>query len=480
MTGPVKLIDSSVKDEILRFPTVELIRRLFPDVKVGGRSVIRNPLRNDRHPSLSCFRDRAGFQRWKDHATGETGDNIDFFRKVYPDLGYVEAIDRLSLLVLGKSALQDFVPGQSVPVYSQARRQRAVHAGPADEAHVLRIVSDVSFSVGSAPAALVSYTRERGISDVVAGAYFRYVVYENTNRKGRSLIDPSSGLPVVDGDGSLVKDDGRYEAVAMRNDIGGFSLRVPASAGSEGFKGTNMSFVSTFLADGRPFGPEVRFVGRGEGFVTGFGYDEPHRYLSVNRTQGFVGVEPWAVRPAVVFLDAWIGRFIEGRDLKGAEAVLRSLNSPMSVEVDVVEGMFDAVSVIEFEKMAGRGGKPVRDLLVLNSLSNLHWAVPFLSVHGTVRSLLDNDMRSSAGQKAFDVLRERIEAFSSRLGVRCVVRSDSGVFYPCKDINDFLKEKKGFTQPSERQQEQKALSAASPSRRTRKALRESNVRQFKP
>ena len=479
MAGPVKLIDSNIKDEVLRFPTVELIRRLFPGVRLGGRSVVLNPLRNDHHPSLSCFRDRAGFQRWKEHATGETGDNIDFFRKVYPDLGYVEAIDRLSLLVLGKSALQDFVPGQSVPVYSQARRQRMVHTD-SDVAPALRIISDVPYSVGGTPAALISYTRERGISDEVAGAYLRYVVYENANRKGRSVIDRSSGLPVVDGDGTPLMDDGRYEAVAMPNDIGGLSLRVPASGGSEGFKGTNMSFVSTLLSGGRIFGPEVRFTGRGEGFVTGFGYDEPHRYLAVNRTQGFVGVEPWAVRPAVVFLDAWIGRYIEGRDLKGAEAVLRSLNCPVSAEVDVVEGMFDAVSVIEFEKMAGRGAKPVRDLLVLNSLSNLQWAVPFLSVHSTVRSLLDNDMRSSAGQKAFDVLRERVEAFSSRLGVRCSVRSDSRVFYPCKDINDYLKERKGFSQLRGCEAEQKTVFASPVSHRVGKALKESGVRQVKP
>lgn len=483
--GPVKLIDSAVKDELLRFPTVELIRRLFPGVNLGGRSVVRNPLRNDRHPSLSCFRDRLGYQRWKDHATDESGDNIDFFRKVYPALGYVEAIDRLSLLLLGKSAMQDFVPGVSVPVYSQVRRNRPVRAEAArEEAPVLQVVSDEPYGAGATPGHLVTYTRERGISDEVASGYLRYVVYENANRKGRSVVDPESGLPVVGEDGAIVREDGRFEAVALPNDIGGFSLRVPPSPSSQGFKGTNMSFISTLFAGGAPFGAVVRFAGRGDGFVTGFGYDEVHRYLSINQTQGFVGVEPSAVRPAVVFLDAWIGRYLEGRDLRGAEAVLRSLNAPMAGEVDVVEGMFDAMSVIEFERMAGRGARPVRDLLVLNSVSNIQWAVPFLALHGKVNSLLDNDMSSCAGQKAFDVLKERVEAFASRLGMECRVRSDSRVFYPCKDINDFLKKSKGFGSPSP----VKAQSPAAPSvqgeskppvKKLRKPLRD-KMKQFKP
>lgn len=443
--GPVKLIDNRIKDEVLRFPTVELIRRLFPGIRLGGRSVLRNPLRNDRHPSLSCFRDRSGFQRWKDHATGETGDNIDFYRKVYPELGYVEAVDRLSLLLLGKSAMQDFVPGESVPVYSQARRQRPVHVAVQEEAPVLQIVSDMPYGVGTTPAFLIDYTRERGISDEVAAGYFRYVVYENNNRKGLPVMDAGSGLPVVAKDGSIVREEARYEAVAMRNDIGGFSLRVPASECGPGFKGANMSFIATLLAGGLSFGPEVHYVGAGEGLVTGFGYNPQSKYLSVNQTQGFMGVEPWAAAPAVVFLDAWIGRFLEGRELRGAESVLRSLNGPVSAEVDVVEGMFDAVSVIEFEKMAGRGPRPVRDLVVLNSISNINWAVPFLAVHGRVRSLLDNDMSSSAGKKAYVVLKERVEEFSSRLRFMCEVRSDSGIFYPSKDINDYLKACKGFS-----------------------------------
>lgn len=449
MPDRVRLIDNKVKDEVLRYPLVEIIRKLFPDVRVRGRSVLCNPLRDDKHPSLSCFRDYSGYQRWKDHATGESGDNLDFYRLVYPEYGYVEALDRLSFLVLGRSVLADYVPGHSVPFYSEARRVARVHRKEVEDVPALSILSEERYDVSSTPSALVSYVRGRGISDEVGQAFLSYVVYENRNRKGKPLMDSVSGLPVVDASGRILTDPARYEALGMRNDIGGFSLRVPGNGKDAGFKGSNVSFISTFLScgsgDGRCVSP-VSFEGDGEGFVSQFLYDGGRRFLSVNPTQGFSGVEPWAAPAAMVFLDRWIGRYLEGRELKCATAVLGSLNGPLSREVDVVEGMFDALSDIEFERLAGRSARPGRDLVVLNSISNLHWAVPFLSMHGVVRSLLDNDMRSSAGKKAYDLLCAEVESFSGRLGVECSVRSDSGIFYPCKDINDFLKLKKGFVQ----------------------------------
>lgn len=449
MPQPVKIIDFSIKDELLRYPTVELVRKLFPEVSIRRKSVICNPLRSDKHPSLSFFRDYAGHQRWKDQATGESGDNIDFFRKVYPGYDYAEAVNQLSLLVLSRSAYRDYEPGDSLKTYQDMQRGRVRHWAPVDEPPVLSVISDSPYIVDSVPKALVDYTRSRGISDEVAAHYLRYVVYENRNRKGQPLFDVTSGLPVVGADGEPQKDEGRYEAVAMYNDIGGFSLRVPPGASGEGFKGANMSFITTIPSNGDMMLYPVSFVGPGEGYVSGIGYDSLRRYLSVNPSQGFIGVEPWAVRPAVVFLDRWMGRYLEGRELKGAVAVLNSLNVPPTREVDVVEGMFDAVSVIEFERMSGRGIHSSRDIIVLNSISNIQWAVPYLSVHPVVRSLLDNDMRSAAGQKAFDVLRERVSSFSSRLGVNTEVRSDSGVFYPHKDINDFLMVRKGFQQSRE-------------------------------
>lgn len=443
MSGSVKLIDQSVKDSILRFPTVELIRRLFPDVKFRGRSVLCNPLRGEAHASLSCFRGRDGFPHWKDHATGETGDNIDFYRLVCPDKGYVEAVDSLSWLLLGRSALQDVPAGQVVSLSFSPQQRRHVPAREPDP--VLKVVSESPYRSDS-PADLVSYTRGRGISDEVAGVLFRIVRFVNTNREGRFLTDEVTGLPVPDGKGGVLLDSGENVAVAMGNDIGGFSLRIPDTAPCGGFKGTNASFLTTVLADGGAPRSLVRFAGDGDSLVTGFSYDSYSRFLYVNRMQGFTGVEPWAVRFAVAFLDQWTGRYLEGRDLRAAGAVLNALNGPVHRKVTVVEGMFDAASVVELNRLAGRGCTPDGDLVVLNSISNISWAVPFLSMHGEVRSLLDNDICSSAGQKAFAVMQESVRAFAARAGVACCVWSDSPSISPSKDVNDYLRRVKGFAE----------------------------------
>ena len=140
MDRTVRLVDDSVKDEVLRFPTVAMIRKLFPDVKMRGRSVMCNPLRGEKNASLSCFIDRYGYPRWKDHATGESGDNIDFFRKAYPELDYSDAVDRLSWIVLGRSALLDVDPLRERPVFVSPRR-RPVHVKVQEPESALKIVS---------------------------------------------------------------------------------------------------------------------------------------------------------------------------------------------------------------------------------------------------------------------------------------------------------------------------------------------------
>ena len=443
-TGSLKLIDSSVKDSILRYPTVELIRKLFPDVVLRGRSILCNPLRGEKHPSLSCYRSRSGCQMWKDHATGECGDNIDFFRKVYPELGYVEAVERISLLLLGRSALVD-VPAGSTIAFSRLERRPPVHVPVREEPSALRIRTVLPYGKDSGmPEDLVAYTRGRGISDEVAAKYFLYVRFVNTNRAGRTVIDPSSGLPMLGDDGEPLREDGLNDAVALRNDIGGFSLRVPEGNGRDGFKGTNMSFLSTVLADGSAPSSLVKSFGKGDFLVTHFRYDASRRCLFISDTCGFSGVEPHVARFAVAFLDSWTGRFLEGRDRRCAVAVLNALNGPVHRAVAVVEGMYDAASVIELERMSGRGIAPGCDLVVLNSLSNLKWAVPFLAMHGEVNSLLDNDLRSAAGEKAYEVLRQSVESFACRVGVGSRVTSGSGLFYPYKDMNDYVKSLKGF------------------------------------
>ena len=460
MPGDLRQIDESVKDSLLRYPTVELIRRIFPDVRMRGRSVMCNPLRGEHNPSLSCFRDRAGISRWKDFATGETGDNIDFFRLAYPELDYAEAVDRLSTMLLGRSAFADGVS----PVRREPLRQvRAAYASP-EPAYALEIVSDVPFFAPGTPEALIAYSRSRGISDEVLGRYCRSVVFVNTNIRGRMETDPGTGLPLLGRDGRPILCDGRSEAVAIPNDAGGYSLRVPEAGGRRGFKGCDRAFFSTILADGSFPSRNVRFFGEGDNVVRGFVYDAASCVVQVNPTQGFAGVSPWAAHFARPFIGTWDGRRLEGRDLRAAVAVLDGLNGPVNTVATVVEGMFDALSVIEFRRLNGRGSHPGTDLVVLNSLTNLSWAVPFLAMHREVRSLLDNDMRSSAGQKAFSVLREEVSSYSERCGRGCVVRSDSSLFAPHKDMNEYLQAVlRG--EAGEKKKTGRSLRPSSPSRR---------------
>lgn len=443
MPSETRQLDEYVKDTLLRYPTVDLVRLLFPDVRVRGR-VLCNPLRGERNASFSCFRDRQGLSRWKDWATGESGDNIDFFQKVYPGLGYVEAVDRLSGMLLGRSA---FVEGGAAQVPFRPRRPAASpRISAKEEKPVLKIISDVPFFSDGCPSELVDYTRSRGISDEVSARYCRSVVFENTRLNGSVRVDPVTGIPLVGADGAPEVSDGRSTAVAIPNDIGGYSLRVPDQGGRKGFKGCDRAFFSTVLAGGFPPVPVVRFVGRGDALVGGLRYDERSSMLYVNPSQGFAGVKPWAVRFAAPLLETWAGRRIEGRDMRACVAVLNALNGPVHPVVTVVEGMFDALSVIEIERLSGRGPFPGGDLVVLNSVTNIPWAVPFLAMHAEVRSFLDNDLRSSAGQKAFVQMDETVSLYASRCGVACTVRSHSGFFFPHKDVNDYLVASKGRRQ----------------------------------
>lgn len=467
-------LDESIKDRVKRYPTADLIRRLFPDVKMRGRASLCNPLRDDRHPSMSLYVGRDGYPKWKDYATGEFGDNIDFFQKAYPEYTYDQAVDKLAWMLLGMSAYQDpsskdlTLPQRNRLPVSQRVRIPAPEPDP-----VLKIVCNEPLCPATASPDLVSYWRGRGISDIVALSLGRRVVVENGNRKGRVLRDRESGLPIVEKDGTPVLDDGLFEAVGFRNDIGGFSLRVPETKEHDGFKGCDKAFISTVYADGSSPRGLVSFVGEGDGRIQFFRYDESSRYLQVNPSQGFVGVEPYAVRFALPFLNTWSGRFLEGRDRRGAVAVLDALNGPVNTVATLVEGPFDAFSVAELNMMSGGVG-PGTDLVVLNSVSNLFWAIPFLSMHMEVRSLLDNDLKSGAGQRTYSVLEKNVAAYCASCGGICNVRSDSSLIYPYKDVNDYLKFRKGFrssvapAQPDEKKKEDVVTPVAEPVRSRRR------------
>lgn len=76
--------------------------------------------------------------------------------------------------------------------------------------------------------------------------------------------------------------------------------------------------------------------------------------------------------------------------------------APSCREVVVFEGLFDFLSFVERRKSAGVAA-PGSDVCVLNSVSNVRQALPFISAHAAVSLYLDND---EAGRKASVEIRD--------------------------------------------------------------------------
>ena len=455
MGDKVKVIDEAVKTEILEYSTLNLIDRLFPGHPKSRRGVMQSPFRDDKHPSFSCFRGSGGISRWKDHATGESGDNIALYRKLYPDLGYVEAVEGLSQLILGRSAVVDY---ESLPktMYPKAVSRRAVYSRSIEPEResVLKVVSEASLLDKSVPDELRHYWRGRGISDEVISRFCRYVVFENVNRKGMSLIDQGSGLPIVDGDGNPVKDDGLNSAIGLMNDIGGYVFRVPETSHHDGFKGGTSSFVTTILAAGYRVWDysRVQMYGTGDNsvqFTQYQQYGDNVGILYVNPVQGFNGIHPSVSGIAAAFLSEWKDRTLDVRDVKCLCAVFNALNSPVSRKAVVVEGMFDGLSDKELDRMMNREDSD-HDIVILNSIGNIRWSIPFLSLHQQVIIMMDNDLSSNAGQKAYRQLCNDLSAFSAAVGLSPVIVNGSSQFAQYKDLNEALMARKGFPETSKK------------------------------
>ena len=96
-----------------------------------------------------------------------------------------------------------------------------------------------------------------------------------------------------------------------------------------------------------------------------------------------------------------------------------------------------------------------------------------MSAYTEVCSVLDNDLRSGAGQNAFVKMQESIGAFSFRTGKPVSVVSLSGGLAPYKDLNEYLMYRKGFrVEPSFEGVEQGKAAA-------RRGSRKNEVKQLK-
>lgn len=94
--------------------------------------------------------------------------------------------------------------------------------------------------------------------------------------------------------------------------------------------------------------------------------------------------------------------------------------------VMVFEGFMDFLSYLSLKTSPS----PTIDTVVLNSVTNLQKAIPFLQSHRTVHAFLDND---EAGRKAFARLSESLPSSE--------VVDQSGFYPNHKDLNEYWQEK---------------------------------------
>lgn len=417
----------------------DLIRQLFPDCRVRDRGVFGSPFRQDKHPSFSCFVGRGNVWIGKDQATNEVFDNISLYQKAVNEPDYLQALDDLAVLVLRRHAvLQQYGPVAHVERRA-ARLVAPVGAPEKDRESALKVVSVLPLSDSRVPRELVLYWRSRGLSDRNISSTCVYAVIENQNRKGHILMDPSSGLPIVDRNGVEVRDNGLIDGYGIYNDIGGLVIREADKADRKGFKGSTSSFITTIYADGSRPVNAPKFVGFGNNTVQFVKYDAYSRSLSINSAQRFVGVEPSAAKAIIPFVDEWRDVVLNERDIKCISAVITSLNHPVCGFGAVVEGMTDALSLQEIQGMFGRGFQPGVDIIILNSISNIRWARPLMSQECEVRCYMDNDMRTGAGKKASDEFIKKLQEYASKVGNSVRVLSMSEMFKPYNDVNDYLK-----------------------------------------
>lgn len=431
-------IDESVKIAVKQYSMPDLIRRLFPDCKVRDRGVFSSPFREDRHPSFSCFVGRGNVWIGKDQATNEVFDNISLYQKAVNEPDYMQALDDLALLVLGRNAVLRHQGREPRVRRKPVRIIAPIGAPEKDRESALKVVTVLPLTDERVPRELVRYWRSRGLSDRNITSTCVYVVVENRNRKGHILMDATSGLPIVDDNGVEIRDDGIIDGYGIYNDIGGIVIREADKADRKGFKGSTSSFITTIYADGsRPMNAPV-FSGFGDNTVRYARYDAHTRSVSINSAQRFLGVDPAAARAVVPFIEEWKGIVLNERDIKCISAVITALNHPLCGYGAIVEGMTDGLSLQEIQGMSGRGFRPGVDLIILNSISNIRWARPLMSLEREVRCYMDNDIRTGAGMRASDEFTEKLGEFTKKTGTSVRVFSVSDMFKPYNDVNDYL------------------------------------------
>ena len=104
----------------------------------------------------------------------------------------------------------------------------------------------------------------------------------------------------------------------------------------------------------------------------------------------------------------------------------RSLQ-PSSGAVYVFEGFFDFLSLLAIQETEMLDA----DVVILNSINNLHRAIPYFQHHSRIDAFLDND---NAGRSCLETMRNTLP------GIAVVDRSQ--LYHEYKDLNEYLIAKK--------------------------------------
>lgn len=97
-----KVTDDLSLQKILTYVDEHQIYNSFLGTPVKINKPVSSPFREDKNPSWSLFKARTGDLLWKDFATGDTGNVVQFVMRIY-DLTYWKALEKIwDTMIAGK------------------------------------------------------------------------------------------------------------------------------------------------------------------------------------------------------------------------------------------------------------------------------------------------------------------------------------------------------------------------------------------
>lgn len=162
------------------------------DIYRAGSFLYSAPYRDDSHPSLSVFCDH-GTWRFKDHATGETGTNLDILVRLKVCEDWMESVSFIAEHFLGAtiSGNRTNTPPMQAPVHSVPSETCHEHPG---------FILSVAPIAGSRAESYITDVRRIPIE--VAGRYLSFIKYNYPHRPADKALF-AIGWPTVKGGWAL-------------------------------------------------------------------------------------------------------------------------------------------------------------------------------------------------------------------------------------------------------------------------------------